>query len=141
MIILIVIGYILLGCLTTLLVQIRDKCEYSEVEICAGICLWPFWMLELIFTAGLPWITEHIYKFFVFVIFSTIALVKRNNSENLNNIKMDEEPKVNFEAMMNCPKCGCYFYEIECPYCKHIVQINHIQQLQEEAGKMKHIDD
>lgn len=32
-------------------------------------------------------------------------------------------------------------YEIECPYCKHTVQIKDIQQLQEEVGKMKHIDD
>lgn len=35
----------------------------------------------------------------------------------------------------------CDFYEIECPYCKHTVQINDIPQLQKEAGKMKHIDD
>ena len=110
-IILIVIGYILLGCLTTLLWQIWEKCEYDERFICVGICLWPVFMLELIFTVVLPWITKHIYKFFVFVIFSTVALFKRNNSENINNIKVDEESKVSLEAMMHCPKCGCYYTE------------------------------
>lgn len=111
MIILIVIGYILLGCLTTLLWQIWEKYEYDEKSICVGICLWPVFMLELIFIDVLPWITKHIYKFFVFVIFSTVALFKRNNSENLKNIKVDEEPRVNLEAMMLCPKCGCYYTE------------------------------
>lgn len=126
MIILIVIGYILLGCLTTLLYQIWEKCEYDEKYICVGICLWPILMIELIFIAVLPWITKHIYKFFVFVIFSTVALFKRNNSENISNTKVDEEPRGNLEAMMYCPKCGCNYTED----CSEIVsQVKDIPQM------------
>ena len=112
MIILILVGYILLGCLVLLLSQIWGKCEYEDEEICVSILFWPCLLVLLVITSLLPWILKRIYKLFVFIVFFTISLFKKNKQENQDKKnRVSEETVFKYEAQMHCPKCDCHFTE------------------------------
>lgn len=112
MIILIIVGYVLLGCLVLLLCQIWEKCELNNEEICLFVLCWPISLALLLIRVLLPWIINHIYKIFIFIVFYTISLFTKDKPEIQNKEnKTSEETVFKSEAQMHCPKCGCQFTE------------------------------